>query len=183
MQFVEPIRDPKRIAHIKNLLKGQNHHRDLLLFVMGINTALRISDLLRITIGDLVNNVGNIRSQFWVKEQKRGKRREVVINASIREALVPYLDQFPEITDNPHHFVFFNFKSPPFTVPIKRGQAWKIITTICHDAGLQGRFGTHSLRKTWGYHARKQGVDLSLIMYQLNQLAPDVHQTLSGYHR
>ena len=52
--------------------------------------------------------------------------------------------------------------------PIKRGQAWKIITTICKHVGLRGNFGTHSLRKTWGYHARMQGVDLALIMHKLN---------------
>jgi len=168
MQFVEPIRDPKRIARIKTLLKGQERYRDLLLFVMGINTALRISDLLRVTSNDLFTDVGKIRSRFWVKERKRGKRREVVINHSIREAIDLYLIAYPEITNDPQHFVFFNFKAAPYSTPIKRGQAWKIITTICHEAGLQGHFGTHSLRKTWGYHARKQGVDLSLIMHQLN---------------
>ena len=51
---------------------------------------------------------------------------------------------------------------------IKRGQAWKLITSICKEVGLRGNFGTHSLRKTWGYHARLQGVDLALIMHKLN---------------
>jgi hypothetical protein len=46
MNFVEPIRDRKKIAQIKNLLRGQERFRDLLLFTVGINTALRISDLL-----------------------------------------------------------------------------------------------------------------------------------------
>jgi hypothetical protein len=48
MNFVEPIRDRKKIAQIKNQLRGQHRYRDLLLFVLGINTALRISDLLAI---------------------------------------------------------------------------------------------------------------------------------------
>ncbi len=55
MNFVEPIRDRKRIAQIKNLLRGQGRFRDLLLFVMGVNTALRISDVLRLRIGDFSN--------------------------------------------------------------------------------------------------------------------------------
>jgi hypothetical protein len=46
MNFVEPIRDPKKITQIKNVLKGAGRYRDLLLFVVGINTALRISDML-----------------------------------------------------------------------------------------------------------------------------------------
>jgi len=51
MNFVEPIRDRKRIAQIKNLLRGQGRFRDLLLFVVGVNTALRISDVLRLRVG------------------------------------------------------------------------------------------------------------------------------------
>jgi hypothetical protein len=46
MNFVEPIRDRMKIAQIKNLLRGQGRFRDLLLFTVGVNTALRISDLL-----------------------------------------------------------------------------------------------------------------------------------------
>jgi integrase len=50
MNFVEPIRERKKISQIKNLLRGQYRYRDLLLFVVGINTALRISDLLDLRI-------------------------------------------------------------------------------------------------------------------------------------
>ncbi len=50
MNFVEPIRDRKKIAQIKNQLRGQRRYRDLLLFVVGINTALRISDLLELRV-------------------------------------------------------------------------------------------------------------------------------------
>jgi integrase len=56
MQFVEPIRDIKKVAQIKNMLRGENKVRDLLLFELGINSALRISDLLGIQIKDLFDN-------------------------------------------------------------------------------------------------------------------------------
>ena len=58
MNFVEPIRDRKKIAAIKNLLVGANRYRDLLLFVVGINTALRISDLLTLQVGQVVDANG-----------------------------------------------------------------------------------------------------------------------------
>lgn len=54
------------------------------------------------------------------------------------------------------------------TTAIKRGQVWKFIVNICQDVGLRGNYGTHSSRKTWGYHARLQGVNLALIMHKLN---------------
>ena len=62
MNFVEPIRDRKKITQIKNMLIGAKRYRDLLLFVVGINSALRISDLLALRIGDLVDEIGRPRN-------------------------------------------------------------------------------------------------------------------------
>jgi site-specific recombinase XerD len=165
MNFVEPIRDRKKIAQIKNLLRGQRSYRNLLLFVVGINTALRISDLLQLKVNHFLDEKGRIKGRFWIKEQKRGKRHEITINQSIRDALSEYLKEFSYIAKEGENFLFFN---PKTNQPIKRGQAWKVITNICADVGLQGNYGTHSLRKTWGFHARMQGVDLALIMHKLN---------------
>jgi site-specific recombinase XerD len=103
-----------------------------------------------------------------LREQKRGKRQEVAINASIHEALEEYLSAYPDAASSKDHYVIFNSQARGYTEPIKRGQAWKLISTICQEVGLQGNYGTHSLRKTWGYHARMNGVDLALIMYKLN---------------
>jgi len=168
MNFVEPIRDKKKIAQIKNLLRGQRRYRDLLLFVVGINTALRVSDLLTLQSGDFVADDGKLKSRFWIREEKRNKRNEIVINDAIREALKEYLAAYPAVAENPQNYLFFNTKTGDFGKPISRKQAWKLITSLCHDVGLQGNFGTHTLRKTWGYHARLAGVDLALIMYNLN---------------
>ena len=168
MNFVEPIRDRKKIAQIKNQLRGEQRFRDLLLFVVGINTALRVSDLLQLQIGGFVDEQGAIRDRFWLREEKRGKRNEIIINDSISEVIREYLAAYPTLLDNLDYFVFFNTKTNVFNDPIKRGQAWKFITGICTDVGLRGNFGTHTLRKTWGYHARLSGVDLALIMHKLN---------------
>ena len=168
MNFVEPIRNRNHISQIKNILKGQGRYRDVLLFTVGVNTALRVSDLLQLRIGDFVDVNGEIRQRFWLKEQKRGKRHEVVINKSIQKALEPYREAYPEVEADPDHFVFFNTRTHNYTQPISRKQAWQFISRICQNVGLQGNYGTHSLRKTWGYHARMNGVDLALIMHKLN---------------
>jgi integrase len=57
---VQTIRDRKKLAQIKNLLRGQRRFRDLLLFVVGINTALRVSDLLSLRISDFVDEAGGL---------------------------------------------------------------------------------------------------------------------------
>jgi integrase len=94
MNFVEPIRDRKKIAQIKSQLRGQRRYRDLLLFVVGINTALRISDLLGLQIGHFLDDHQHIKRRFWIKEQKRGKRQEVVVNNSVKEAFEEYLADY-----------------------------------------------------------------------------------------
>lgn len=111
MNFVEPIRERKKIAQIKNQLRGERRFRDLLLFVVGINTALRVSDLLQLQMGDFVDEHGALRDRFWLREEKRGKRNEVIINDSIREVMREYLLTYPNLLDNPNHFVFFNTKN------------------------------------------------------------------------
>ena len=168
MNFVEPIRERKKIAQIKNQLRGQGRFRDLLLFIFGINAALRISDLLQLRIEHVLDEQKQIKKRFWIKEQKRKKRHEIIINQSIQDAITEYLSAYPSIADDQTNFIFFNAKTNNYAKPIKRGQAWKFVKSICQDVGLNGNYGTHSLRKTWGYHARMQGVDLVLIMHKLN---------------
>jgi site-specific recombinase XerD len=119
-------------------------------------------------IGDFLDDQGRIKHRFWIKEKKRGKRHEIVINNSIREILAEYLASYHNIANNPDNFLFFNSKTSNYMQQIHRGQAWKLITSISNEVVLIGNYGTHSLRKTWGYHARMQGVDLALIMYKLN---------------
>ena len=99
MNFVEPIRDRKKIAQINNQLRGQRRYRDLLLFVVGINTALSISDLLEIQVKQFLDDYLLIKRCFWIKERKRGKRQEVVVNDSINETLEEYLAAYPKIAD------------------------------------------------------------------------------------
>jgi integrase len=106
MNFVEPIRDRKKIAQIKNQLRGQRRYRDLLLLVVGINTALRISDLLQLRVGHFIDDHKRIRQRFWINEQKRNKRHEVAINQSIREAFREYLGAYYGVTEEPNNFVF-----------------------------------------------------------------------------
>lgn len=142
--------------------------RDLLLFVVGVNTALRVSDLLQLRIGDFIDENGEVVDRFWLREEKRNKRHEVVINDSILEALEEYRTAYPDVEKNLNNFLFFNTRTLDYSQPIDRRQVWKIISDICRDVGLRGNYGTHTLRKTWGYHARMSGVDLALIMHKLN---------------
>jgi len=170
MDFVEPIRDKKKITQIKNQLEGAKRYRDLLLFVVGINSALRISDLLPLRVGNFIDKDGETLERFLIREEKRDKRNVVVINDSIRDALDKYKEAYPQAVEKLSHFVFFSSKrsGPDYTRPLPRVQAWRLISEMCHTVSLGGNYGTHTLRKTWGYQARQSGVPLELIMAKLN---------------
>lgn len=168
MNTVEPIRDRKKLAQIKNLLRGEKRFRDLLFFSVGINSALRVSDLLKLRISDFIDETGDIRERFWIREEKRNKRNEIIINTSITEAIAEYTAAYTDIQNDVNNYVFFSTRTHDYTKPITREQAWHVVSDICKAVGLRGNYGTHTLRKTWGYHARMNGVELSLIMHKLN---------------
>src|SRR4030042_424012 len=169
MNFVEPIRDPRKIAQVKNLLRGQQRYRDLLLFTVGINSALRISDLLPLKVFDFVTETGEIRPRFTICEEKHNKRNVITINSAIQEALRLYIPFYSGIL-KPENYIFFRARLSvhPYNEPLGYKRAWQLISQVCHEVGLIGNYGTHTLRKTWAYHARLAGVPMELIMNKLN---------------
>ena len=134
MEFVEPIRDIKKVAQIKNMLRGENKIRDLLLFELGINSALRISDLLKVQVKDLFDKEGNINGFFDIKEEKTNKVNRITITPKVQETLKLYKELYPYIIQKQDFYVFFHMKrSPKGAEHIDRKQAWKMIHTRCID--------------------------------------------------
>jgi integrase len=85
---VQPIRDPEKILAIRKILRaGKYGPRDDALFMTGINSALRISDLLSLTVGDVLNEKGRVAESVALKEKKTGKFKEFPLNKAIRDVL------------------------------------------------------------------------------------------------
>ncbi|AWZ01973.1 tyrosine recombinase XerC [Rhodobiaceae bacterium] len=144
---VEPIRDLRDIKRIKKRLVDMP--RDLCLFTIGINTAYRASELLSIRVGDVAHlGVGD---RFELKQQKTKKYRATTFNQLVVNAIQSWIAVHPDPRP----------QSPLF-VSRKRGSALTVSTITnmvkdwCDTAGMKGNFGSHSLRKTWGYHQRVQ---------------------------
>jgi integrase len=140
---VEPIRDAKDIALIKKLLADKP--RDLALFVLGINTNLRASDLLRITAG-MVRSL-KTGDDFELKEKKTGKARRITLNKACVSAIKTLLAsaEYRDID-----FLFKSQRSASLSVPAVNLK----VKQWCKASKLKGNYGSHSLRKTWGYHQR-----------------------------
>ena len=166
MEFVQPIRDLKKIDTIKKLLKQQNL-RDYCLFVLGINSGLRISDLLKLRISD-VSEKGKIKDRIRLREKKTNKYKDFPLSNSTKSALKEYLKTREYNENEP---LFISRKNKGFLL---RQQAYKIINDVAKSVGIKEKIGTHTLRKTFGYHAYNNGYDITLIQKLFNHSSPAV---------
>lgn len=142
---VDPIIYQKDIKLIKNLLATKP--RDLALFVLGINTNLRASDLVRITIGQ-VRGLSPM-DDFEIKEKKTGKSRRVSLNASCIDAIRNVIESRPQAKDDEPLFLSSRGKHSITPITINA-----LVKLWCRSINLKGNYGAHTLRKTWGYHQR-----------------------------
>ncbi len=166
---VEPIRDVEKIEAIKAHLRDRNL-RDEALFVLGINSALRIGDLLSLKVGDVVDGKGNILDATRIQEQKTGKTKLFPLNRSARETLEMYLQTRRDLSSDAPLF-----PSPRHggLSPLSRWSARRMLHEAGKAVGLS-RIGTHSLRKTFGYHVyKKTGGNLGLVQKLLNHSSSD----------
>lgn len=170
MKFVEPIREMEKIEEIKILLEEKWNVRDLLMFVAGINFALRIEDLLKITVGDIFED-GAVKDFFDIVEGKTKKENRIFVTDSVKKVLKEYILKYPYVAVNPGNFLFFTNDGRK---SISRRQALNIMHTLTKKVWLQGRYWTHTLRKTWGYQARKKWVAIELIQNKLNHSSQKV---------
>lgn len=154
MNEVQPIKNLRDIERMKKALA--DNPRDLLLFVIGINSSLRISDILKLKVRD-------VRGKDYIvtNEKKTGKVKRIKINKAIKRAVRELLPNDAKADD-------WLFPSRKGNAPISRVQAWRILNQAAKKAGLKINFGTHTLRKTFAYHAYKNGTDLALLMRVLN---------------
>jgi site-specific recombinase XerD len=176
MNTVEPIRDEKKLEAIKRVLLGAGQFRDYLLFVMGINTGLRVSDLLNLRFSDVIDENGNIKDHIDIREQKTDKPRKFVINKSAEKALNQYMATLKSIS--PNAYIFSSRQGD--NKPISRVRAWQVINDAARQVGITEQIGTHTLRKTFGYHAYRRGVPIGHIQWLFNHSAPSVTMRYLG---
>ena len=159
MNLVEPIRDKKKIDALKVYLKGKSL-RDHALFVVGINVALRISDLLTLTWKDVLNANKRDFKSIKLIEGKTEKKREIQLNKTSQKALKDLLNSLDTYGMDDYVFKSREGENSPLT----RQQSLNILKDASTAVGVKENVGTHTLRKTWGYHAWKNGFSPALIM-------------------
>ena len=172
MEFVEPIRDPKKLTAMKAVLaNGKMGQRNLVLFSVGINTAYRISDLRQLQLSDVLTISRQrvvVKERLTLKEQKTSKINSIILSTHLRSLIRAYVEEsFPDYLQQQDldHYLFPSRSGTD--QPLNRSQLWRILSGAADAVGVE-HVGTHSMRKTFGYHLYKQGTPLEIIQTLLN---------------
>lgn len=160
MNYVEPIRDVTVLENMCDYLEKTNE-RNLVLFQMGIYTGLRVSDILKLRVKDVKN-----KKQLTIKENKTGKKKIIMINPILKKTLNHYCS---DKKDNE-----FLIKSRNgYNNPLCRERAYQIIKELGDMFGIDD-LGTHSMRKTFGYHYYQQTKDIAFLQKIFNHSSPAI---------
>ncbi|MGG0664867.1 site-specific integrase [Viridibacillus arvi] len=160
MNVVSSIKDKKQLEIMKLYLKERSK-RDYLMFMVGISSALRISDILKLKVED-VWEYKKPKEFIFLNEMKTGKYKRFPITGNLQKAIKDYIKEY-----NPEQDEYL-FKGRKGYKPITRQHAALILSHAGDFIGIKEPISTHSMRKTWGYWAYKSGVSLALIMEALN---------------
>lgn len=165
MGTTQPIRDRQELQNFSTYYKDEKPNlRNYALVVLGLNTALRISDLLHLRWNDLYDfEKLCFRDHLLIKEQKTGKRNRIAINEKAREAMEMYFNERNPAEDE----FIFSKRANPYK-PLSRSQAYRIVKDDANHTTSEEAVSCHSLRKTFGYFAWQEGVQPALLMDVFN---------------
>jgi len=172
--LVEPLRTTEAIEEMKLAIKRGNKgspkrpelaERDVLIFLIGINTGLRVNDLVRLKVSDVKEH-----DIFYIREGKTNKRREINVGMLRKE-----INKFIEEKHADSHL----FTSQKGKQAITTTQVYRILNDAADFLG-RNDIGTHTMRKTFGYHHYKQFKDVAILQEIFNHAAPSITKRYIG---
>ena len=161
MKKSQPIKNKKDLERFKDFyLKEDYNPRNYAFIALGLNTALRVSDLIRFTWNDVYDfDKKHFRSHIILVEKKTSKQSTIFMNSRIISVLKWYKSQ-SNVSLSSNSFLFTGSDNQS----ISRSTAYRIVKNAAVVCGIEGVISPHSLRKTFGYHAWKQGTSPVLLM-------------------
>ncbi len=171
MQKTQPIKNKRDIQKLKQYYLDKHQVRNFTLFTLGINTSLRIGDLLALKWGDVYDfESKQYFDHIRLIEQKTGKSTQIALNREAVLSLKRLQKAAGEIQKD--HYIFQSREGQ--NRHIDRTQAFRIIRDAAKELQIGGVISCHSLRKTFGYHAWKNGVPPALIMSIYNHSSIEI---------
>ena len=179
MNTSEPIRNADQLVRFRQFYAQEcPSPRNQLLVVMGLNTALRVSDILSLRWRDVYDfRLRRFFSHIVLTEQKTGKKNQILMNKSLADSLWGFLDSQGGTEDVGEGDFIFQGKCK---APLSRVQAWRVIQKAAHFCGIEGVISPHSLRKTFGYMAWKNDTPTAMLMNIFNHSSFEVTKRYLG---
>lgn len=170
MATTQPIKQAEEITKLKSFFKEKKDLRNFAMIVMGMNTALRISDLLKLRWDSVYDwEKQRYYKHIQLTEQKTGKTNIIALN----QAVIDALEEWRQICYTSQGDYIFQSRTGN-NRPITRSQAYRIINRAAKNLGIEGNISCHSLRKTFGYQAWKKGVPPAVIMEIYNHTSLEI---------
>lgn len=155
----EPIKSMDDIMRVSEYLISKKRYRDNMLFIVGINFGLRVSDLRMLRFSSLINDNLTFKESFPVfekktqKTRKRKKNRYITINSAVIEAVTLYLEHTDGVCLSDYMFRSVSRNdSGKINAPLSIKSVDRILKGIGEELGLKEKISTHTLRKTFCYH-------------------------------
>lgn len=162
MNAVEPIRDKKQIKAFKMLLEAKASKYSMM-FSLGINSGLRVSDILSLKVSDVKD-----KDHITIKEQKTGKIKRFLVNDALKHELMKYIAHNKLTAKD---YLIQSRKGE--NKPISRIQAYRVLNNTGKILGLD-EVGTHTMRKTFGYHHYQRFHDVAILQDIFNHSSPGI---------
>lgn len=169
--LVEPIKDKKDVEAIEQYL-SKHSLRNQLIWAFGTNTGLRISDILGLNVDDVRN-----KQYVEIVEKKTKKYKRFPLNDKLKNLIRKYLvirDKMYSLTDNEPLFIGKKH------CRLHRSQVYRFINEVCRNLGITVNVGTHTMRKTFGYHHYKRNNDVALLQKIFNHSSPSITMRYIG---
>lgn len=169
--LVEPIKDKKDVEAIEQYL-SKHSLRNQLIWAFGTNTGLRISDILGLNVDDVRN-----KQYVEIVEKKTKKYKRFPLNDKLKNLIRKYLvirDKMYSLTDDEPLFIGKKH------CRLHRSQVYRFINEVCRNLGITVNVGTHTMRKTFGYHHYKQNNDVALLQKIFNHSSPSITMRYIG---
>lgn len=155
MNRVQPIRDRRTIKDIFDYLTERNM-RDAVMFATGICTGLRISDILALKVRDVKG-----KDYIYLREKKTGKEKRITLNRFLKKLYAEYIEGKKD-----YESLFAGRLR--VNQPISRQRAYRILVDAGKQFGIEDGIGTHTMRKTFGYHYYQKTKDVATLMEIFN---------------
>lgn len=178
----EPIKNLDDIYRISEFLLANERYRDNMLFIVGINFGLRVSDLRELRFSNLINDNFTFRDSFPIFEKKtrntrkRKKNRYITINNAVIEAVMTYLSNTEGVSLSDYMFRSESNHGGNENKPLTNMSIDRILKGIAKDLNLNIKMSTHTLRKTFCYHqmvmSNNDSRKLLLLQKMLNHSSP-----------